>query len=252
PPDIGEITGLRVTFWENSNNQPTNTKLDEFILGEDDIAVTIEDGSIARVDGIFPGGAVHVVTGAKEWVSIVPVMAYPPQSGTVETTDMQLSRAWQSFQPADVDNPWTNPDPGMTETEVMFQLLGEPAIGGSTVMTILNGPGTSSSVRLTPTTEPISDCDGGSCPPTFGANCQANIVSTSGMTPDVLAQLLWIDLSGDIAANYCGPLLSVDHVGPRVILTTSDGARPKFCLTTAQYTGILGGPNDCAARANSS
>lgn len=123
----------------------------------------------------------------------------------------------------------------------------ECAGGGTTVVTVAGGPGTSGCVlRLTPTTSPGTACGSGTCAATFGPNCFAQISNTLGLSANLVATFVAVDLQNRISASQCGSLLSVQSVGPRIILRTTGGARAQACITgNGVPLGTLGGAQRC-------
>lgn len=139
------------------------------------------------------------------------------------------------------------------ETDQGFRLWSFAPTGGISVVSmagISGGGGCPGGccIRITPTTDFISECNGGNCPTSaiFGPNCFADVVFPAGLGPEFLAQAL--KLAFDNQAGCDSSVITAENIGPRLIITTNQGTKPKLCLSiNGNDVGILGGFQNCTA-----
>ncbi len=237
--EIGDINGFLVSFFADNGGTPAAACTAEFVATEFDCT---GDAATLNCDITLPDGG-YATAGGNEWVSITPIMPFPPQWAWIAT-----DAAFGSFAQTAFDGGGGLPTCDGTiladlGTNLTFRLRGETASGGTTAMRISGGSGQGGcSIEITPTTAAINECGPSICPESFGNGCNATVSNAGGLTPNLLANVLALDLNGQINGGVCGPLLSVENIGPFLLVTTSDGARPRLCVNDA---GVLGGPNSC-------
>ncbi len=161
----------------------------------------------------------------------------PPQSGE----PMIQGPAGGPYDPVDVGTPAELIDMGLS-------LLAFAPNGGTTVATF-SGGNSPCTLRVTPTTAPITDCEGGSCPTdtVFGADCFAEATLPPNFSAEFIAQVIALDFNDGAGCDTgAGGVLTVTSAGPRLIVSATDGTKPKLCITiNGAPVGIIGGPNDC-------
>ncbi|MEE9293552.1 MAG: hypothetical protein V3W34_01105, partial [Phycisphaerae bacterium] len=191
----------------------------------------------------------------------------PPCIASSVLTSFQPARDGAMFQAAD-DSAWGEVEVGDPSvfTEMGFALFAFAPTGGTTVLSmegISAGGGCSSvdpnkcCIRVTPTVAPVITCNTSDCDPNeiFGTNCFTEAPLDPGVNAEQLAAALAASLGAvppsqscdGTAASCNSAVIEAFAAGPRLIVKTTDGTKPKLCVTiNCDPVGIMGGPNDCA------
>jgi len=256
PAVSADLDGVRVVFWDND---PTAIEGRDFpanspqVVGENAFVVKPGDPGWSvyelgptnrRLEVTFNPGDRWVSPGGKYWVSIVPARNEAPA-----TYVGMMSEDWVLFEPAvqaidiaDPLKPWAREPPDSphaeyTGLEMMFQLWGHVAPGGSTVVTISGGPAACDcEIRLRITQQPVTSCEPESCPidPELGSRCGVTVLARAGTTASQLADNL-ADMFRATAAcgsYYSDVEITMAAYGPRLVVTSDRGARPIVCIDT--------------------
>ena len=201
-----------------------------------------------RIEAEFNPGDEWQADGGKYWVSTTPVVDYPPQTFGFMTLTTFTDPGWQSFNPVDGDRPWgnsPNPYPGELIYDQQFQLWGQRPIGGHTVVTISGGPASAAcSVRLRATQQSLTSCTPGDPPCTSDCPaCEAVVALTGGETPSQVAAALAAAFPQGCPCT--GGNVTMVAAGPRVIVSTNNGAKPRVCLGGSVTYRLVGGTAAC-------
>ncbi len=237
--EAGDIDGFIVAFFDGGAGAPVTNCSQEFVAT---IFECSGDPSVYNCDITLPDGG-YMTTGGIEWVSITPIMAFPPQWAWISTDAMFGSTAWSQFDGGGGLPTCDSSNYSNLGTNLTFRLRGVTDSDRTTAMRISGGSGQSGcSVVVTPTIASTKDCGPSICPESFGNGCRATVGSADGLTPNLLANVLAVNLNEQINSGVCGPLLSVENIGPILLVSTSSGVRPRLCVND---DGVVGGPNNC-------
>ncbi len=131
-------------------------------------------------------------------------------------------------------------------TDMGMSLFGPDAGGGTTVLTLSGQSEADCTVRVTPTTAFISECDGGKCDsdPLYGADCYSEATLPAGLEPSEMAAALAIQFAQ--LPGHCNDAIGAEAAGPYVIVTTTEGRKPRLCVSIDGVPiGLAGGVNHC-------
>ncbi len=130
--------------------------------------------------------------------------------------------------------------------DMAMELFGFVENGGATVLKLSGVSEGGCTVRVTPTSEPVTECDTGNCDtdPLFGANCYSEASLPPGLGPNEIAIALALGFAN--TPGPCNNVIEAQPAGPRLIVTTNEGRKPKLCVSiNGAPIGIVGGPNQC-------
>lgn len=251
---VPSIDGTLVQFWPDDTPCPGEPPLAGGTYTVTDFDTVGANTAAMTITGRFDTGEFWEAPGGRFWVSMSPVLPFPPQTFQRMVSTTIGPQATQGFLPSDPQNPWsTGATPCVTGNEtdagdIEFQLFGFPARGGTEVVTIKGGPATGGCViRLSVNSGAAPDC-GLACPntaPNTAGNCRGSYLTVGGETPTAIATAIAADFTANGVCDG-GYVVSMTAVGPRVIINVDTGAVPRICLGgSGPGVGLIGGPEEC-------
>jgi subtilisin-like proprotein convertase family protein len=238
PDGGGDAVNLfDICFWTDGGGLP-GALIESFVIDPSNIDWEDEGGfGQFRFDLSLPGGG-HVASGL-EWMSITPVIEFPPQIGWADTDSVLVPLSPTQGAFFDGTNPLDRAAPPWAPVDdvdaVKFQLFGQELNGGQRVITVQGTAAATGSFIVSVEQSP-SAFDTLVTVPSGSEICSATVNCSSGQSA--------ADVAGNIATalNSACPGTPAEAISSfnTVIFTTTDGAPPHIAIGGAEFGGGMG------------